>query len=183
MFATIGIPMSIQVNKIIQHALCCAKRSLRAIRGSVVHRSAKCTPNDLMHMSIAFKHGALAMAGGIEFAISLAVELPIVIYNIHKLEKKAKFGVISKEEFKRHVLKEVLVGCGVVAGGTVGTIAGQVTIPLPVLGAVVGGLLGGLIGQGSGTLVAILLGRYLIQEKKLTLPKTLSYSYNSLLEY
>ena len=125
---------------------------------------------------------ALAMAGGIDFAVSLAVELPVLIYNIHKLKKKAKFGMIS-EELKRHVLKEVLVGCGVVAGGTAGTIAGQVTIPLPVLGAIVGGLLGGLIGQGSGTLAATLLGRYLIQEKKLTLPKTLSYSYNSLLEY
>ena len=129
------------------------------------------------------KHGALAMAGGIDFAVSLAVELPVLIYNIHKLKKKAKFGVISEEEFRRHVLKEVLVGCGVVAGGTAGTIAGQVTIPLPVLGAIVGGLLGGLIGQGSGTLAATLLGRYLIQEKELTLPKTLSYSYNSLLEY
>ena len=183
MFATVGIPMSIQVNKIIHHALCCAKRSLKAFRGSIVHRSAKCAPNNVMHMSMVCKHGALAMAGGIDFAVSLAVELPVLIYNIHKLKKKAKFGVISEEEFRRHVLKEVLVGCGVVAGGTAGTIAGQVTIPLPVLGAIVGGLLGGLIGQGSGTLAATLLGRYLIQEKELTLPKTLSYSYNSLLEY
>lgn len=183
MFATIGIPMSIQVNKLIHRALCCAKRSLRAFRGSIVHRSAKCTPNNLMHMSMICKHGALAMAGGIDFAVSIAVEFPVLIYNIHKLKKKVKFGVISEEEFKRHVLKEVLVGCGVVAGGTAGTIAGQVAIPVPVLGAILGGVLGGLIGQGSGTVVAELLGRYLIQEKYLTLPKTLSYSYNSFLEY
>ena len=183
MFATIGIPMSIQVDKIIHHALCCTKRSLRAFRGSLVHRGAKCTPNELMHMSMVCKHGALAMAGGIEFAISVAVEVPILMYNIRQLKIKEKFGVISEEEFKRHVLKEVLVGCGVVAGGTAGTIAGQATIPVPVLGAVIGGMLGGLLGQGSGTLLATLLGRYLIQEKKLTLPKILSYSYNSLLEY
>ena len=192
MFATIGIPMSIQVNKIIRHALICTKRSLRAFRGSIIHRSAKCAPNDVMHkiMSVACKHSsktaasisALALAGGIDFAVSLAVELPLLAYNIHKLRKKARFRMISEEEFKRQVLKEVLVGCGVVTDGTAGTIAGQAIIPLPVLGAVAGGLLGGLIGQGCGTVAGNLLG-CLIKEKELALPKTLSYSYNSLLEY
>ena len=188
MFATIGIPVSIQVNNIVHHALVCARKSLRVFRGSFFHHGAKCASNEAMGQAcshagrMAIHVSALAMTGGIEFAISLVVELPVLLYNIYKLNKKAKFRVISEEEFKRRVLKEILIGLGVVAGGTAGTVAGQATIPVPVLGAVVGGILGGLIGQGSGTLAGTLLGR-LIKEKKLTLPKTLTYSYKSLLEY
>ena len=110
---------------------------------------------------------ALAMAGGIDFAASLVVELPVLLYNIYKLKKKAKFQVISEDEFKRRVLKEILIGLGVVADGTV---AGQATIPVPVVGAVVGGILGDLIGQGSGALAGTLLG-HLIKDKETNLTK------------
>ena len=190
MFATIGIPVSIQVNNIVHCALVCARKSVKAIRGSFFHHGAKCASNEAMgqvcshagRMTIHVSARALAMAGGIDFAISLVVELPILLYNIYKLNKKAKFRVISEEEFKRRVLKEILIGLGVVAGSTAGIVAGQATIPIPVVGGMVGGILGGLIGQGSGMLAGTLLG-CLITEKKLTLPKTLTCSYKSLLEY
>ena len=199
MLATIGIPLSIQVNQVLRHALVCARGSLRAFRGSVIHHGAECAPKEgtahLMGQACAHsgvkettrgvvKSGAksvsqasaLAMAGGIALAINLAVETPVYIRSIYKLKKKAKFEVISEEEYKRSVIKETLVSFSVVVGGTVGTVAGQATIPVPILGAMVGGLAGGLIGQGSGYLAGEVAGR-LIKEKKLTLPKTLSYKY------
>lgn len=89
--------------------------------------------------------------------------------------------MISEEEYKRSVIKETLMSFSVVAGGTAGTVAGQATIPVPILGAMVGGVLGGLIGQGTGYIAGEITGR-LIKEKKLTLPKTLSYKYKVPLE-
>jgi hypothetical protein len=204
MLATIGIPLSIQVNEVIRHALICARGSLRAFRGSVITHGAECAPKEsTAHLvghacaqssakeptGIAVKSAAksasqasaLAMAGGIALAINLAVETPIYIRSIYKLKKKAKFEVMSEEEYKRSVIKETLTSFCVVAGGTVGTVAGQATIPVPILGAMVGGLLGGLIGQGTGVVAGEITGR-LIKEKKLTLPKTLSYKYKVPLE-
>lgn len=204
MLATIGIPLSIQVNQVIRHALICARGSLRAFRGSVIHQGAESAPKEttahiLGHACVnssaketargMVKSGtksvsqasALAMAGGITLAINLAVETPIYIRSIYKLKKKAKFEVISEEEYKRSVIKETLMSFSVVAGGTAGTVAGQATIPVPILGAMVGGVLGGLIGQGTGYIAGEITGR-LIKEKKLTLPKTLSYKYKVPLE-
>ena len=89
--------------------------------------------------------------------------------------------MISEEEDKRCVIKETLMSFSVVAGGTAGTVAGQATIPVPILGAMVGGVLGGLIGQGTGYIAGEITGR-LIKEKKLTVPKTLSYKYKVPLE-
>ena len=115
MFATIGIPVSIQVNNIVHHALVCARKSLRAFRSSFFHHGAKCASNEAMGQACSHAGrmatatvSALAMAGGIDFAISLVVELSVLLYNIYKLKKKAKFQVISEEEFKRRVLKEIL---------------------------------------------------------------------------
>ena len=204
MLATIGIPLSIQVNQVIRHALICARGSLRAFRGSVIHQGAESAPKETTAHFVghacaqssvketargmvkseaksASQASALAMAGGITLAINLAIETPIYIRSIYKLKKKAKFEVISEEEYKRSIIKETLVSFSVVAGGTAGTVAGQATIPVPILGAMVGGLLGGLIGQGAGYVAGEITGR-LIKEKKLTLPKTLSYKYKLPLE-
>ena len=204
MLATIGIPLSIQVNQVIHNALICARGSLRAFRGSVIHQGAECAPKETTVHCVsqacansgvkettrgvvksgaksASQASALAMSGGIALAINLAVETPIYIRSIYKLKKKAKFEVISEKEYKRSVIKETLVSFSVVAGGTAGTVAGQATIPVPILGAMVGGLLGGLIGQGTGFIAGEVTGR-LIKEKKLTLPKTLTYKYKVPLE-
>ena len=203
MLAIIGVPLSIQVNNVIHHALVCARGSLRAFRGSVFHHGAECAPKETTAHFVGHACGqsgakgtrgvfssgaksatgasALAMAGGIAFAINLAVEAPIFIRSIYKLKKKAKFEVISEEEFKRSLLRESIVSICVVTGGTVGTVGGQATIPVPILGAMVGGLIGGVVGQGSGYIAGELLGR-LIKDKKLTLSKTLSYKYNLPLE-
>ena len=204
MLATIGIPLSIQVNEVIRHALICARGSLRAFRGSVIQHGAESAPKEttahLMGQACvqtgtkestgtvvksgakaASQASALAMAGGIALAINLAVETPIYIRSIYILKKKAKFEVMSEEEYKCSVIKETLISFCVVTGGTAGTVAGQATIPVPILGAMVGGMLGGLIGQGTGYIVGEVTGR-LIKEKKLTLPKTLSYKYKVPLE-
>ena len=204
MLATIGIPLSIQVNEVIRNALICARGSFRAFRGSVITHGAECAPKEttahLMGQACTqstmketttgvVKSGAksvsqasaLAMAGGIALAINLAVETPIYIRSIYILKKKAKFEVMSEEEYKRSVIRETLMSFSVVAGGTAGTVAGQATIPVPILGAMVGGLLGGLIGQGTGYIAGEVTGR-LMKEKKLTLPKTLTYKYKVPLE-
>ena len=206
MLATIGIPLSIQVNQVIHHALVFARGSLRSFRGSVIHYGAECAPKEttahfmghacgqatktkqatsgVMQTGLksATSASSLALAGGIAFAINLAVETPVFIHSAYKLNKKVNFDVISEEEFKRSVIKETLVSAFIVAGGTAGTVGGQATIPVPILGAMVGGLLGSLIGQGSGYVAGELLSR-LIKEKKITLSKTLSYKYKKLLEY
>ena len=206
MLATIGIPLSIQVNQVVHHALVFARGSLRSFRGSIFHHGAECAPKEASSHLIGQACGqaskakqatsgvvnsgiksatsvsALAMTGGIAFAINLAVETPVFVRSIYKLKKKAKFDVITEEEYKRGVIKESLVSACVVVGGTVGTIGGQATIPVPIVGAMVGGVFGSVLGQGSGYLAGELLGR-LIKEKKLTLPKTISYKYKKLLEY
>ena len=112
----------------------------------------------------------LGAIGGVAFGVSLLLETPLYIRGAYKLHRKKKFDMISKEEYKREMIKMSVMSVNTVAGGTLGAVAGQAAIPIPVLGAVVGGFVGGIAGQACGYLEGKALGSMIQDPTKVTLP-------------
>ena len=101
----------------------------------------------------------LGAIGGVAFGINVLLKTPFYIRGA-KLGRKKKFEMISKEEYQREMIKIAFKSDSVntVVGGTLGAVAGQAAIPVPVLGAVVGGFVGGIVGQACGYLEGKALG-------------------------
>ena len=78
--------------------------------------------------------------------------------------------MISKEEYQREMIKITFKSVNTVVGGTLGAVAGQAAIPVPVLGAVVGGFVGGVAGQVCGYLEGKAMGCVIRDPTKVTLP-------------
>ena len=79
----------------------------------------------------------LGAIGGVAFGINVLLETPFYIRGAYKLGRKKKFEMISKEEYQREMIKITFKSVNTVVGGTLGAVAGQAAIPVPVLGAVV----------------------------------------------
>ena len=241
--ATIGFPLSIQVEKFILQALQCSKGVVRSCRGAfVIHASNCCHRSAPMHVACqtpaltqvgccnpmsqtlieggmaATEAGAKAAAktamkvttkaatetttksatkasakttskavfevgseaaingtilgaiGGIAFGVNVLIEAPFYIRGAYKLHRKKQFDMISKEEYQREMIKITLKSVNTVVGGTLGAVAGQAAIPVPVLGAVVGGFVGGVAGQVCGYLEGKAVGCVIQDPTKVTLP-------------
>lgn len=112
----------------------------------------------------------LGAIGGIAFGVNLLLEAPFYIRGAYKLHRKKKFDIISKEEYKREMIRISLTSVNTVVGGTVGAVAGQAAIPVPVLGAVVGGLVGSLAGQACGYFEGKAIGCMIRNPAQITLP-------------
>ena len=112
----------------------------------------------------------LGMIGGIAFGVHLLLEAPFYIRGAYKLGRKKKFDMISKEEYQRGMIKITFKSVNTVGGGTLGAVAGQAAIPVPVLGAVVGGFVGDVLGQACGYLEGKAIGYVIRDPTKVTLP-------------
>jgi hypothetical protein len=112
----------------------------------------------------------LGAIGGIAFGVNVLLETPFYIRGAYKLGRKKKFDVISKEEYQREMIKITFKSVNTVVGGTLGAVAGQAAIPVPVLGAVVGGFVGGVLGQACGYLEGKAVGYVIRDPTKVTLP-------------
>ena len=112
----------------------------------------------------------LGAIGGIAFGVNVLLETPFYIRGAYKLGRKKKFDVISKEEYQREMIKITFKSVNTVLGGTLGAVAGQAAIPVPVLGAVVGGFVGGVLGQACGYLEGKAVGYVIRDPTKVTLP-------------
>jgi hypothetical protein len=112
----------------------------------------------------------LGAIGGVAFGINVLLETPFYIRGAYKLSRKKKFEVISKEQYQREMIKITFKSVNTVVGGTLGAVAGQAAIPVPVLGAVVGGFVGGVVGQACGYLEGKAVGYAIRDPTKVTLP-------------
>ena len=211
MIVTIGIPMSIQVNVVLHQALVVFKGSARGLRGSVISQSTGHAPKHLLHAAksgatLTAKAGAkgstkvsqnsfvagaesatsasvLGSVGGVALAVNLVVETPIIVRGTYKLRRQKKFEVITEEEYKRAVLEMAFTSANTIIGGTVGAIAGQAAIPVPIFGAVAGGILGNLVGQQLGKLGGKVFAFLVYKDpKKPTLPQIRYHQYISIQE-
>jgi len=92
------------------------------------------------------------------FAITLALEAYVFGKDVLRAYRKYKSGAISRDEFRRLLSKN---GCesvgGLISGSSMG-IAGQVLIPVPIVGGIVGCTVGSLIGRYIGALIGKKLG-------------------------
>ena len=120
----------------------------------------------------------LGAIGGVAFGINVLLETPFYIRGAYKLGRKKKFDMISKEEYQREMIKITFKSVNTVVGGTLGAVAGQAAIPVPVLGAMVGGFVGGVVGQACGYLEGKALGYAIRDPKNVTLPILNSPTYS-----
>ena len=112
----------------------------------------------------------LGAIGGIAFGVNVLLEAPFYIRGAYKLHRKKKFDMISKEEYQRQLIQISFTSANTVIGGTLGAVAGQAAIPVPVLGAVVGGFVGSLAGQACGYLEGKAVGCMIRDPTQVTLP-------------
>ena len=119
----------------------------------------------------------LGAIGGVAFGLNLLLETPFYIRGAYKLGRKKKFDMISKEEYQREMIKITFKSVNTVVGGTLGAVAGQAAIPVPVLGAVVGGFVGGVFGQACGILEGKAMSYVIRDPTKVTLPILNSPTY------
>ena len=119
----------------------------------------------------------LGAIGGVAFGVNILLETPFYIRGAYKLRRKKQFEMISKEEYQREMIKITLKSVNTVVGGTLGAVAGQAAIPVPVLGAVVGGFVGGVVGQACGYLEGKAAGYAIRDPTKVTLPILNSPAY------
>ena len=164
MIATLGMPLSIQVEKAIYHALRTTRGIMKGIRGSVLHHGVHITQESTVHGAMhatqsSVKHGiraaisvsVLGSAVGIAFALNVLVDGPLCVRSLYKLSRKHTFGKISDQEYRCQRATVIIESVNSIAGGTVGAVAGQVAlVHAPIAGAVVGGVMGNIVGQMVG---------------------------------
>ena len=119
----------------------------------------------------------LGAIGGIAFGVNVLLETPFYIRGAYKLHRQKKFDMISKEDYKREMIKISFKSANTVIGGTLGAVAGQAAIPVPVLGAVVGGFVGSLAGQVCGHLEGKVFGLIVRDPAQVTLPMLHTLEY------
>ena len=112
----------------------------------------------------------LGAIGGVAFGVNLLLETPFYVRGAYKLHRKKQFEMISREEYKREMIKLSLKSVNTVVGGTAGAVVGQAVIPVPVLGAVVGGFVGSLAGQACGHFEGKAIGFMIRDPTQVTLP-------------
>lgn len=212
MIATLGFPVSIQVDRFIYQALQTGRGVVRSFRTSCLHHGVHLTPESSIHvchhvginqlkhnmqpylvqppplsptssLSPTMSHNVIGVGSGsaskasgkavvkagtkaaasgsvlgtvagISFAVNLLVDGPLLARSLYKLSRQKKFGKISNQEFQRKRATAIITTASSIAGGTLGAVAGQAAIPVPVVGAAVGGIIGNLAGYGCGQLEA-----------------------------
>lgn len=179
-----GVITGVSFSSQVEHV---AFKLLKFSRSSVRNHLSKCAshgPRDVaihsgahhaagMKLRLALRlpqiKSALA-AGGITLAISLCVEIPLLIRSLYKLYRKKKFHAISSVEYKRCLIQEIFGSIGVLLGSIGGAIIGQLIVPIPFVGTIVGGVVGVVIGQLLGSLLGWLVSRAVRGKRPVSLP-------------
>lgn len=111
-----------------------------------------------------------------------AVEVTTAGFNIASKKRQLDRGELTKHTFGTSVTKEVTKTSGAIVGGVGGSIIGQTTIPIPIVGGIaggiVGGILGGLCGVGTGKAIAKISDK-IRNEIKTRRDETIFYSSNN----
>lgn len=186
MLATIGETSSVHVDPQIHRVLECRKEDNRKpplvaqLRSMSVEAGARASTN------IAFKLGSRVVLHGTRLGrivgfgpgLSLLAEAPIFTRGLYKLNRQKTFDQITKEDYKRGVIKQSLTSANTVIGATAGAIIGQVVIPVPILGAAVGGALGTIGGNGIGRLEGWAVSKLVRDGRTPTLPTIVSFEFS-----
>ena len=178
MIATLGIPLSIQVDKFIYSALRTTKGAIKSLRTSCLHHGFHVTPESTVHgayhsarltsnvapkAGLAFKAGvkaaatgsALGPVAGIAIALNALIEGPLLVRSIYKFKQQKTFGKLSELEYKRKRATKIFTTVNSIVGGTLGALAGHVILwQVPIAGAAIGGVVGNIAGQSCGYLEA-----------------------------
>ena len=178
MIATLGIPLSVQVDKFIYSTLRTSKGVIRSVRTSCLHHGIHVTPESTVHgachhvvnglasppkAAVAFKAGikaavtgsALGTVAGVALALNLLIEGPLFARSIYKFKRQKTFGKISEIEYKRRRDTKLFTTVNSVVGGISGAIAGHAVLwQVPIVGAAIGGVVGNIAGQSIGYLEA-----------------------------
>lgn len=183
MIATLGIPLSIQVDKFIYSVLRTTKGVIKSVRTSCLHHGFHVTPESTAHgvyhhavsagarltsntapkAGLVFKAGVKAAAAGstlgpvagIAVALNALIEGPLMVRSIYKFNRQKTFGKLSELEYKRRRDTKIFTTVNSVVGGTLGALAGHVILwQVPVAGAAIGGVIGNIAGQSCGYLEA-----------------------------
>ncbi|CAF3494043.1 unnamed protein product [Rotaria socialis] len=93
--------------------------------------------------------------------ILTAVESISAYIDISKKKDQRKKGTLSDVALKKYVVRRITSASTTIIGGTAGTIAGTILIPVPILGATVGGVVGSVGGKLIGDVSGIALSKIL----------------------
>lgn len=189
MVATLGAPLSIQVDKFIYNALQTTSKAVKSVRVSCLHHGMHLTPESSIHGachagSHGIKHGIkqgikatnlgslLGPTAGIAFAFNLLIDGSLCVRGIYKLRRKHTFGAISTREYQRSRDTKVITTINSIIGGTLGAVVGQAVIwQVPIAGAAVGGIVGNVAGHTFGNMEAKLhCSIWYPNERDITLP-------------
>ena len=190
MRATVGVDTSIQVNEKLYHALQYSRNAL--IPG--IASSTKCatTKGSIKAGAVAAKTGAAVsyaaintiatgLVAGVAAGANVLIETPVFARGMYKLYRKQPFEYISDAEYAQGVTKQSFMSATAILGGVGGAIAGQLVIPVPVVGAAVGGGLGSFAGNAVGALIgkgAWKLSRTVVDEKTVNLPVIVNFTFS-----
>ena len=193
--ATVGHPMNLQVDinvhRFLQYSI---EDSIKPIS-----LGTKCTAASSTQLSstetctkvashAVFKLGAhaaitasrLGLISGFVPGLNLLIESPFFTRRVYKLYRKHKFDQISDSEYKQGVVKQSFTSANTVIGATSGAIIGQIAIPIPVVGGAVGGALGAVAGHSIGHLEGWAASKLVRDEKIVTLPVMVTYSFSDI---
>ena len=190
MLATVGEPITIQVDPQLHKILQCQKEDVRMplsankLQLVSVETGAKASVNIAFKLGekVAIQSTRLGEVIGFGPGIILLAEAPFLTRRLYKLNRQRKFNRITEEEYKRGVIKESFTSTNTVIGAAAGAIIGQVAIPIPVLGAAVGGAVGSISGNRIGHLEGWAMSKLVRDNKNPTLPLIVSLHFSDLSE-
>ncbi|CAF2513958.1 unnamed protein product [Rotaria sp. Silwood2] len=109
-----------------------------------------------------------AMGSGV---ILTTVESISAFVDINKKKGERRKGHLSDVALKKYVVRRITSASTTIVGGTAGTIAGTILIPVPILGATVGGVVGSVGGKLLGGVSGIALSKILEVYEKIQASK------------
>ena len=185
--ATVGHPISVQVEAKIHKLLQChvvvktpvsvatsSSLTHAAVQGAI-HTGIEAADDIVLYPTLEMGLVAtvdssvlIGVAGGVAVGIGLFIEGPQLAYSIYKLHRKRKFHMISDNEYKKRVGREVIHKGSLAVGGVCGAVIGQALIPVPVVGAVVGAISGTMIGIGVGEAAGAIFYKHAFEDNKPT---------------
>ena len=120
---------------------------------------------------------AVGLIAGVAVGVNVLIETPLFARGIYKEYRKHQFDYTSDTEYAQGVAKQSIMSANTVIGGVGGALAGQLAIPVPVLGAAVGGFFGSMVGQAAGAGQGYLVSK-LFNAKVINLPVVTVYTFS-----
>ena len=177
MKATLEKPSSIRIDPALHKILECTRED--AIKPAAmtkkylpVETAAKASLNGAFKLGTraAFSTTHLGRVAGFGPSVNILAEAPFFTRRVYKLHRQHKFDQISKEDYKRSLIKQSFTSANTVIGATAGALIGQAAIPIPILGAAVGGTLGAVSGHGFGYLEGWAASKLVRGSRSVTFP-------------